>query len=227
MGLNVSVPINSDLYGFRIYKLVPNGPLYKATLKEIEDFIIPQKEIYEKNIPFDEWIRNNANKLLTLEIYSITKRKFFYIEIQTNPEGSKEGYLGASVRYENFIEAHKKVLYVLEVKKDSFADKILKLEGNDEYLIALKPNKGDILSLNSKNDITPLDLFTEMIKLNIGKECEFYIYNVKKGARFVKCEIPNDEYFELGCNVAYGKIHEFPVLENDDKQQVNGNLINI
>ena len=146
MGLNVSVPINSDLFGFRIYKLVPNGPLSKAKIKEIEDFIIPPKEIYEKNIPFDEWIKSNANKLLTLEIYSILKRKFFYIEIQTNPEGSKEGYLGASVRYENFIDAHKKVLHVLEIKKDSFADKILKLEENNDYLIAIKPEKGDILS---------------------------------------------------------------------------------
>jgi hypothetical protein len=227
MGLNVSVPINSDLFGFRIYKLVPNGPLSKAKIKEIEDFIIPPKEIYEKNIPFDEWIKSNANKLLTLEIYSILKRKFFYIEIQTNPEGSKEGYLGASVRYENFIDAHKKVLHVLEIKKDSFADKILKLEENNDYLIAIKPEKGDILSLNSKNDVTPLELFTEMIKFNIGKECEFYIYNVKNGARFVKCKIPDDEFFELGCNVAYGKIHEFPIDENEDKTQINGNLIDI
>jgi hypothetical protein len=210
-------------FGYRIYKLKKDGILFNLGLKELEDFIIPPENLINKNLSFIDWLKLNKDNKITLRIFSILKRNFRTIEINNN----NDKILGATIRFENYINAIKKVLHVIKIKENSFSQLILKLEENNDYLIAIKPEKDDILSLNSKNDITPLDLFTEMIKFNIGKECEFYIYNSKNGARFVKCKIPDDEFFELGCNVAYGKIHEFPIDENEDKTQINGNLINI
>ena len=222
MGVNESIQTNEKYFGFRIYKLIPNGPLEKANLKILEDFIIPPEEMYLKKMPFCDWVKEKADQTITLTIYSLSKRSTKQIEIKVNPVGSSEGFLGGSVRYENYITAQKKVLHVIKVKENSFAKDKLEMKENEDFLVALRPNQGDINTLN-KSIGNPLELFSDMIKANIGKECDFYIYNSKRGGRCITAQIDNNGYFEMGCDVAYGKLHEFPFeddLENEEKKKL-------
>lgn len=226
MGITESTVLDEKYFGFRVYKLIEGGPLHNAGVKELEDFIIPPKAVFENRIPFYEFIRLNQNKALDLQIYSLSKRIFYDINITPNlewsPEGKSEGYLGAGVRYENWKTASTNLLRVVKVKNNLPAHLVLNLIPNEDFIIALRPAGKDIFSLN-KDHSDPLTLFTECIKEWVNTEVEFYIYNIKNGARYVKLilEMHNGEI--LGCDVAYGKLHEFPRFNQENFRLFGGN----
>ena len=216
MGVYESLPVDAKRFGFRIYNLSPNGPLHQAGVKEFSDFLIPPNEVYENKKPFSDWVSQHAGQKINLQLYSLRTRVFTSLEIKANPSNSKEGFLGAAIRYENWSIAHKNVLHVLDVREGSFAKEKLKLIPYEDYIIAMKPDGGSIISLNIEGE-DPMNILSKGIKDNKGHECEFYIYNVKNGGRIAHVKIDDDDYFQLGCDVAYGKLHEFP-LENNNKE---------
>ena len=217
MGVNESVQLNEKYFGFRIYNLIPNGPLSKSGVNIIDDFIIPPEDMYIKKLPFSDWIKEKADQTIPLTIYSLSKRAKKEIQVKVNPLGSKEGLLGGSVRYENYTTAPKNVLHVLKVNNNSFAKDKLDLQEKEDYLMALRPIQGDIITLNRANS-NPLELFGAMIKQNIGKECDFFIFNRKRGGRAVTAQIDNNQFFEMGCDVAFGKLHEYPYEQRNSEE---------
>ena len=225
MGINESIPIDEKKFGFRLYKVFPDGPLDKAGLKEIENFIIPPEEIYTRQIRFSDYIQENAGKKIKINIHSISKRKIYPIEIQLNKLGDKNGILGGTIRYENCYTAYKKVLHVIKVKDNSFSKNELNLEELNDYIIALKPEDGDFQPLNNYQ-VNPLKAFSNIIKNNIGKKCDFYIYNKNLGTKVINVNIPNNDMFEMGCDVAFGKLHEFPYITSDNKEIIEKKDIN-
>ena len=62
MGVYDSLPQDSQRYGYRIYTLVKNGPLFLSKVSELSDFIIPSQEVIDKKISFSDWISSIANK---------------------------------------------------------------------------------------------------------------------------------------------------------------------
>lgn len=204
MGIQETVPLDESQFGFRVYKIVKNGPLSKSNIKELSDFIIPPTEIYNLKIPFNEWIKKQKDKIISFKVFSVIYQNFRNINISLNG-----GYLGCTVNYENYNTANSKLLHVIKVCDNTFAKDILNLQENDDYIIALKPKDGKILTLNVSIG-EPLSNFKEMINDYRGKECEFFIYNEKIGRRSVLATIPMTKDFKLGCDVAYGKAHEFP-----------------
>jgi hypothetical protein len=209
MGITESHILEEKYYGFRVYKLNLNGPLAKSGIKELEDFIIPPPEVLENKMPFYEYVKVNANKVVNFSVYSTAKRCFYNVEVTPNNTwgDSNDGYLGASVRYENWSNSHSNLLRVLSVKPGSNAEK-LNLIPNEDYIIALRPDNKDIITLN--NDATdPLTLFMKIINDNIGNNVEFFIYNCKTGGKNAKIKLDDGI---MGCDVAYGKLHNFPKL---------------
>ena len=211
MGITESHFLEEKYYGFRIYKLNPLGPLAKAGLKELEDFIIPPAEVLENKMPFYEYVKVNANKCIKFSIYSTAKRCFNIIDVTPNNTwgSATDGYLGASVRYENWSTSHSNLLRVLSVKPGSNAEK-MKLVPMEDYIVALRPENKDIITLNNDN-IDPLTLFMKIINDNIGNNVEFFIYNCKTGCKFEKIKLIGEQEI-MGCDVAYGKLHNFPKL---------------
>lgn len=216
MGVYESLPVDPKLFAFRIYQLNKEGPLYQCGVKELSDFLIPPNEVYENKTPFATWISSNAGKDITLSVYSLSTRAINDITIKVNATSGKGGYLGGAVRYENWVNAHKSALHLTNVKRDSFGEKTLGLIAQEDYIIAIKPQGQDIITLNIQ-DVDPLTLFSAAIKENKGKECEMYIYNETKGPRCVKFTLNNDPYFELGIEAAYGKLHEFPIKKKEEE----------
>ena len=215
-------------FGFRIYKLTKDGPLSKGGAKEITDFIIPPIEVLTQKNSFNDWITSLADKTITIKLYSLLQRRFKYIEIKTNPLNSKEGILGAAVKYENFENADKNLLHITSVTENSFAKNKLNLIPNDDYIIATKTKNTPIISLN-KEGYNPLEILNIVINSNIGNDLSFFIYNIKTGFRLVETKLENEENnnnFVLGCDVAYGALHEFPrgvININDNIQEKNEN----
>lgn len=213
-------------YGLRIYTIIKNGPLDKGGAKELSDFIIPSEEVMSRQMNFEEWVQTHANQEVTISLYSLLTKKFRDIKIKTNPIGSKDGVLGASVRKENWTTANKKVLHITSVSDNSFAQKELKLIPFEDYIIGVKLKSHPIIPLN-QDDFSPLDILLEAIRKHKGNMMKFYIYNKNNGARDVTVNIGNDYYFTLGCEGAFGALHMFPSLENEENKikETNGELI--
>ena len=230
MGIFEETSSNITQFGFRIYKIIKDGPLDKAGIKEITDFIIPPNEVLFQKNTFKDWILSIANQTLKIKIYSLLSRNFKIIEVKTNRSDSKEGILGASVKFENYENAEKKLLHVTSVLENSFAKNILGLNANDDYIIAVKGKNTSVISLNNE-EYNPLEILNNVVSNNKGNNLIFYIYNIKSGARTVEVNIENNNDFILGCDVAYGALHEFPkereeiveeiIKENKTKNEEN------
>ena len=209
MGILEETSSNITQFGFRIYKLIKDGPLDKAGIKEITDFIIPPNEVLFQKNTFKDWIESIADKTIKIKIYSLLTRNFRIVEVLTNKSESKDGILGANVKFENYENAEKNLLHVTSVLDNSFAKNKLGLDANDDYIIAVKGKDTRIISLNNE-EYNPLEILNNVISNNKGNDLIFYIYNIKNGARTVEVNIENNNDFILGCDVAYGAIHEFP-----------------
>lgn len=212
MGIVESSSLDQQFFGFRIYKLFDEGPLKQTGVCELEDFIIPPEDIVTNSVPFTDFIKQNLNSSVTFRVFNLRRRNFKEISVvpRTDWGDGKHGALGASVRYENYVSAHKNILRVLKTNENSLA-RNMNLVAGEDFIIALRPQDEDILSLNSNLQKDPLTNFKTILKENMNKNVEFYIYNEKKGSRIEKVLLQNNDKNEiLGCDVGYGKLHEFP-----------------
>ena len=117
---------------------------------------------------------------------------------------------------ENFVQAQNKLLQVIKVNENSFAKDSLYLIENQDYIIGIKTmNDGKYYSINDDKLDNLISGFIDILKRNKGKECEFYIFNIKRGIKIILTKIPTDDDFSLGCDVAYGRVHEFPKLNEE------------
>ena len=210
-------------YAFRIYKIYNFSPLKRMEIKELSDFIIPSNELYSKGLSFKDYLKDKKNKKIKLKIFSLLYRKIKEIEIDIDDTiNDKEGILGCELNYENFIQAQKKLLHVIKVKENTFAKDTLYLIENQDYIIGIRIlNDGKYYSINNDKFNDLIVGFIDILNKNKGKECEFYIYNIKRGIKIIKTKIPDDNNFSLACDVAYGRIHEFPknIEELDEEKR--------
>ena len=223
MGIAENSEKNIREYGLRIYTTIKNGPLNRGGAKELSDFIIPPEEVISKRINFEDWLQMHSNQEIIITLYSLLTKSFRDIKIKTNSLGSKDGIIGASVSKENWATASNNVLHITSVDENSFAQKELGLIPLEDYIIGVKSKSSPIIPLNQEQ-FSPLEILGEVIRKNRGKLMKFYIYNKKKGARDVTVSLGEDYYFKLGCEGAFGKLHMFPSLDNNDEgKQENDN----
>lgn len=227
MGITGSTELEHKFHGFRLYKIFENGPLAESGLTILDNFIIPPEDVIYNRISFSEYIKNNLNKKINLQIYSVIKRFFYTVEVTPRNDwgDQKSGFLGACVRYENWSTAHTNILRVIKVKENSVSEKILKLVPNEDYIISIRPEDKDFITLN-KDSSDPMTIFQEVLQDNIANFIEVFIYNVKTGPRSVRFFLEQKNGEILGCDVAYGKLHELPIIHNEetDKNLVFKNI---
>ena len=219
MGVFEGTPSNSVQIGFRIYTLIKDGPLFKSGAKEITDFIIPPEEVLSQKMTFKDWILSIADQTVKLRIYSLLSRNFKILEVKTNKNDSKDGILGAGVKMENFENADKRLLHITFVNENSFAQNKLGLVADDDYIVAVKGKNTRIISLNIE-EYNPLEVLNMVISNNRGNDLLFFIYNKKNGVRTVEVNIEKENDFVLGCDVAYGALHEFPREQNEIVEEI-------
>lgn len=210
----MGVTESTNNFGFRVYKLYKESPLEKAGIKELEDFIIPPEGVNDLN--FKEYLNKYINKKIELVIYNFTSRNFYKISVTPNLNWgtgpcSTKGCLGGLVSYEKFSSAHLNLLRILKVNENSLAFKIGLIPFND-YIIAVKPQNDNFISLNSntKNN-DPLSFFSILLKSNINKNVTLYIFNSQTGGRAIDLFVDPKE--KLGCDVGYSNCNEFPQKE--------------
>lgn len=219
MGNSNSI-VEKKHYGFRIYKLIEEGPLFRAGLKELEDFIIPPPEFSHDEYELREYLNKSLEKEIELKIYNLKMRDFTSVKVtpSLNWKHSDKGCLGALICFENFISAQFNLLRVVKVISNSLSEKI-GFVPYDDYIVGVRPKNDRIFTLNSSEGTDPIVLFTNVLKTNLKKDIELYVYNSKKGAKIIKVNVTlkNNEVF--GCDIIYGDGHEFP--SNDVRSDIN------
>lgn len=207
-------------YGFRIYKIYKNSPLEQAGLRELEDFIIPPDGFVDENLKL--YLNKNLNKNIDLLIFNLKSKCFNKVSVTPSlswGEG-KKGCLGAIVSLENYQTAHFRLLRVLKVKENSISNKI-GLMPNEDYIIGIKPkSQEEIIPLNSK-DSDPFSLLFDVIKSNLKKTVEFYVYNSKNGSKCLDVFLNIKKGEILGCDIGWGKCNEFPSTEANSNRELN------
>lgn len=235
-----SQQIDTRFYGFRIYEILKNGPLDKTNqFKELEDFIVPPGGWERERSDFSKYLSSRKNIPTELNVYSIQTRSFRSIIIvpdDTWSESTKKGCLGANVRYENWAIAHKNVLRIVDIKPFSELSK-LDVVKNDDFIVAIRKKDCEIISLNQEEK-DPLSYFSDIISALIGNNVELILYNVNNGFKSVEINLTKKENGQiLGCDLAYGQLHEFPQvitylntnsnnLSSDTKKLSNNDNIN-
>jgi hypothetical protein len=156
-------------------------------------------------------------RILFLSNERTLTRKIKEIEVEINDTiNNNEGVLGCEMNNENFVQAQNKLLHVIKVNENSFAKDSLYLIENQDYIIGIKTmNDGKYYSINDDKLDNLISGFIDILKRNKGKECEFYIFNIKRGIKIILTKIPTDDDFSLGCDVAYGRVHEFPKFNEE------------
>lgn len=227
MGNSDSI-VEKKFYGFRIYKLIEEGPLHKAGLKELEDFIIPPPEFSHNDYEIREYLNKSLEKEIDLKIYNLKNRDFSFVKVTPSLKwkNSDKGCLGALICFENFIDAQYNLLRVVKVISNSLSEKIGLLPYED-YIIGVKPKNDKIFTLNSPEGTDPIILFTNVLKSNLKKDIDLYVYNSKKGAKIIKVNVTlkNNEIF--GCDIIYGDGHEFPSNEAKSRGTENPSEIDL
>lgn len=235
-----SQQIDTRFYGFRIYEILKNGPLDKTNkFKELEDFIVPPGGWEREKSDFSKYLSSRKNIPTELNVYSIRTRSFRSIIIvpdDTWCESNKKGCLGANVRYENWAIAHKNVLRIVDIKPFSELSK-LDVVQHDDFIVAIRKKDCEIISLNQEEK-DPLSYFSDIISALIGNNVELILYNVNNGFKSVEISLNKKENGQiLGCDLAYGQLHEFPQVitylniniddnSSSDKKKLNNNNIN-
>jgi hypothetical protein len=191
-------------YGFRIYSLIPDAPLHLAGLRELEDFIVPEKA--NNNMSLKKYIERH-NDDIEFNVYNLRSRTFrkVILDIKNRPG------LGAIVNFEDYLTAKSNLLHVQKVKFNTPAEKI-GLVSDDDYIIAVRDRYDEIHSLNCvSND--PLSIFNETLE----PESVLYVYNRFHGLKELKFE-----YKSLGCEAVYGPDHEFPDYKPRSSRRTSG-----
>lgn len=127
----------------------------------------------------------------------------------TNTWGGN-GLLGISIRFCSFENAGENVWHILDIQKNSPAEKA-GLRANTDYIIAADSN------LDSGDD------FFSLIERNNGKPLHCYVYNaVDEKCREVVIT-PDTAWGgegSLGCGIGYGLLHRLP--KSGEWQQMQG-----
>jgi len=225
MGNSESI-VEKKNYGFRIYKLIEDGPLFKAGLKELEDFIILPHEFSHDEYELRQYLSKSLEKEIELKIYNLRMRNFTSVKVTPSLiwKNSNNGCLGALICFENFITAEFNLLRVVKVIPNSLSEK-LGFVPYDDYIIGVKPKNDKIFTLNSSEGTDPIILFTNVLKSNLKKDIELYVYNSKKGSRITKVNVTLKNNEGFGCDIIYGDGHEFP--SNDIASVINENYSEI
>ena len=102
------------IIGYRIVRIDSGSPMSKLNLEPMLNFILYS----DQNPPFGEFIASNENKKITLTIFNIITRDTREVTLIPK-KWTGEGLLGATLRQEEYLLAHTRVLRVLNIYNNS------------------------------------------------------------------------------------------------------------
>jgi len=223
MGTSFSRNIENPIFSLRIVKVFANSPGFKAGLEPFLDFIIEIQTSNNEKVSFTQIsdnsisslvladfsriISENANKILIFSLFNVYSQKSRKVQIIPSRDWeNSDSFLGILVRLEEIANSLEKTYRVLNVLKDSPAEKSGLLAESD-FILGLTYNK--------YQDIKE---FIEILEEEEEKDKEICVFNEKSGeVRHISLKINKDWGGKgiLGCEFGFGIRNQLkPGLEN-------------
>lgn len=111
----------SSLYpnhGYRILKIATDSPITKTDIQPMLDYICYEPSS-ENDITFSEIIEKNIEKEMDMVVYNLISQDKRIVKITPSKKWGGPSLLGASIRYEDYSNAHRQVAYVANVYDNS------------------------------------------------------------------------------------------------------------
>lgn len=205
MGANTTDHIS---VGYRVLSVSDSGPMAAAGANPMLDFIIypDDKPCSDAlGLTLEETVLRNLGKALDLTLYNVASRSKRKIRVVPRLQ-DKSGALGATVRAENYLTAHLRVLHVISC-----------LPGGPLAAAGFLPRKDYILGAEDRG-FGDLDEFKDFIRAHDKNSVGLLVYNVDTNqVRKVSLTPDKDWGGEgfLGGDIGYGLAHALPQQEAD------------
>ena len=208
---------SSEFCGYRVLSVQPRSPGEEAGLSPYFDFIVAANntQLLSEDGTFLDIIASHSGKNLELIVYNSKHDTTRMCTIKPRNNWGGRGLLGITIRFDSFENAHENVIHIINVKKNSPAERA-----------GIKPDEDYILGTQEVvfHDMDDLALCFEA---NINKAIEIYVYNsISKDVRSVSLTPRSDwgGYGLLGCDVGHGYLHRLPVSD-DTFSAASGNNV--
>lgn len=143
-------------YGYRVVSVLDDSPALKGGIEPQLDFI-KYNPVQHEGLLLSEYLSSYEDKEINLCIYNIIQQDVRMVKIVlTRDWGQGNTLLGATIRYESFVDAHNHILKVNDVYLDSPAHEA-GLEPFKDFIIGTR-------EIAFKN----LDDFAKYVEVNQG-----------------------------------------------------------
>ena len=209
MGLSQSSEIpGGGTEGYHVLRVQENSPGSEAGLEAFFDFIVRVNDtrLDKDNETLKELLKDSDGKSVSLTVYNSKTQSVRDVMITPSTSWGGQGLLGVSVRFCSFEGANENVWHVLEVQKDSPAERA-GLQAFSDYIIGAN-------SVMHESE----DLFT-LIEAHEGKPLKLYVYNANTDTCREVAITPNENWGgegSLGCGIGYGYLHRIPVRRPEE-----------
>jgi hypothetical protein len=191
--------------GYRILGVQSQSPASYTGLVAYFDFIVAANRVPLKTLDttFIGLIKASEEKPLTLTIYNYKNHSAREVVLVPSRRWPGEGMLGATIRFDSFLDAEDHVIHVLEVEPNSPAE-----------IAGLQP-ESDFLLGTAEKSFRDTDILFAELRAHLERPVEFFVYSSITDEVRVVVLMPSEDWGGegiLGANVAQGYLHRMPLL---------------
>ncbi|CDW86888.1 golgi reassembly stacking protein [Stylonychia lemnae] len=194
-----------DEYAYRVVAVLQDSPAEHIGIEPQLDFIRYNPQQHDGKL-FSEYLAEHEGKELNIFVYNLIQQDNRLEKVRLHKDwGEHNSLLGATIRYESYVEAHNYILAVNDVYLGSAAHEA-ELQPFKDYILGTR-------EIAFKN----LDEFAKYIEVNKGQEIRLHIYNVdQEQVREVPLTPKQWKgYGLLGCDVSFGLLNKIPLRKID------------
>eukprot|EP01135_Chromosphaera_perkinsii_P002932 Nk52_evm43s230 gene=Nk52_evmTU43s230 len=202
--------------GYHVLKVQEGSPGEKAGLIPYFDFIVCANDIRldTEDSTLVEQLNSHIDKPLSLSVYNSKSLSVRDVTLVPTNMWGGVGLLGVSIRFCSFEGANENVWHVLDVQKNSPAEKAGLISDTD-FIIGTPDSL-----LHEEED------FYALVEAYEGKTLRIYVYNTQTDNCREAALTPNSSWGgagSLGCGIGYGYLHRIPIEEVREKAPMANN----
>ena len=112
MGNSESQAYSPEDFAYRVINVLPGSPAEQVGIEAQLDFIRYDPDLQGGKL-FSEFLSDNEGKELSMQVYNIIQQDQRPVRVRIHKDwGEGSSLLGATIRYENFVDAHNRILAV-------------------------------------------------------------------------------------------------------------------
>jgi len=205
---------SSAFAGYRVLSVLPNSPGSSAHLDTYFDFIVEAAGVRLDTLerPFTDIILKHVGKILQLKVFNCMTQTERMLDLTPRNDWGGSGLLGITIRFDNYEHANSEVVHVLNVEKNSPAERA-GLRSSSDYMLGTS----DVV-FHDENELA------ETCAAFVGQSVPVYVYNSDDERVRIVTLMPSYEWGGeglLGCDIGSGYLHQLPDRRSNSEMTVS------